>query len=228
MNLLKSTNMRKILSISLVSLALLAQPIKYNTVLAKETTNLLYLGSWDSEVSTVQKILQNKGYFNHEVTGYYGTITKSAVENFQKDCNIRIDGIVGSQTRGKLYGSPYSEDDLYWLSRIVHAEAQGEGYQGMLAVANCVLNRVESKDFPDTVKGVIFDRKHGVQYQPTANGTIYNTPSSVATGAAKAALEGTNNIGKSMYFFNPKKATSNWIVNNRTYYTTIGNHAFYL
>ncbi len=224
-------NIKKILSISAISfltVTLLAQPAVQNTAFAKETTNLLYLGSWDSEVKTVQQILQDKGYFNHEVTGYYGTITKSAVKSFQKDCDIVIDGIVGSQTRAKLYGDAYTEDDLYWLSRLVHAEAQGEGYNGMLAVANCVLNRVESKDFPDTVKGVIFDRKYGVQYQPTANGAIYNTPSDTAVKAAKSALEGANNIGKSMYFFNPKKATSNWISKNRTYYATIGNHKFYL
>ncbi len=220
-------NIKKILSVSAIVLTLLAQPAAH-TAYAKETTNLLYLGSWDGEVSTVQQILQNKGYFNHEVTGYYGHITKSAVKDFQRDSNLKIDGIVGSQTRAKLYADSYTQDDLYWLSRIAHAEAQGEGYSGMLAVANCVLNRVESYEFPNTIKGVIFDTKYGVQYQPTVNGAIYNTPSATAVNAAKAALEGVNNVGKSLYFFNPQKATSNWISKNRTYYKTIGNHAFYL
>ena len=190
---------------------------------------LLYIGSWDSEVPQVQQILADKGYFNHEVTGYYGKITAAAVKKFQADLGIRCDGIVGDETRSKLYDSvSYNADDVYWLARIAHAEAQGEGYSGMLAVANCIINRTQSADFPNTVKGVIFDTKYGVQYQPTVNGTIYNTPCDTAVEAAKNALNGHNNVGSSMYFFNPNKATSTWIANNRQYYTTIGNHAFYL
>jgi N-acetylmuramoyl-L-alanine amidase len=122
----------------------------------------------------------------------------------------------------------YSENDLYWLSRIIHAEASGEPFDGKVAVGNVVLNRVRSKNYPNTVYGVIFDKKHGVQYQPTINGAIYNSPSSESMKAAKAAVNGNNNVGKSMFFFNPKKSTSNWISKNRTYYTTIGNHKFYL
>jgi len=53
--------------------------------------------------------------------------------------------------------SAYSEEDLYWLSRLVHAEAEAEPFEGKLAVANCVINRKKSKDFPNTIKGVIFD-----------------------------------------------------------------------
>jgi len=122
----------------------------------------------------------------------------------------------------------YSEEDIYWLSRIVEAEAGGEPYEGKLAVANCIINRKRNKDFPDTIKGVIFDRNWGVQYTPVANGTIYNNPSGDSIKAATAALEGTNNIGESLYFLNPRKATNNWIIKNRRFYRTIKNHDFYL
>jgi len=189
--------------------------------------NLIYLGSWDQEVSKIQNSLSYKGYFSHEVTGYYGTITEKAVKKFQSDNGLASDGIVGPKTRSALY-SEFTEGDTYWLARIVHAEAQGESYAGKLAVANCVLNRVRSREYPNTIYEVIFDKKHGVQYQPTINGAIYNSPSSEAMKAAKSAVNGNNNVGKSMFFFNPKKSTSNWISKNRTYYTTIGNHKFYL
>lgn len=122
----------------------------------------------------------------------------------------------------------YSQEDLYWLSRIVHAESQGESMTGKIAVANVVLNRVESSLFDNTIHGVIFDRKYGVQFTPTANGTIYNTPSGDSVIAAKRALFGENTAGKSLYFLNPKISTSFWIVNNRIFYKTIGNHDFYL
>jgi N-acetylmuramoyl-L-alanine amidase len=90
------------------------------------------------------------------------------------------------------------------------------------------LNRVNHKEYPNTIYGVIFDKKFGVQYSPTADGRIYNTPNKDSVNAAKSALEGYNNIGNSMYFYNPKKSSGTWIKNNRIFYTTIGNHNFHL
>ncbi len=122
----------------------------------------------------------------------------------------------------------YSDEDLYWLSRIVHAESQGESMSGKIGVANVVLNRVRSDDFADTVQEVIFDRNYGVQFTPTANGTIYQTPLGDSIVAAKRAFLGENTIGESLYFLNPRISTSFWIVNNRTFYKRIGRHDFYL
>lgn len=122
----------------------------------------------------------------------------------------------------------YSEKDLYWLSRIIQAEAGGESYKGQLAVGSVVLNRVKSKSFPNTVYGVIFDRKGGVQFSPVSSGTIYNTPSSSAVKAAKQCLEGYRVSEDVLFFLNPKIATSSWIQKNRTYAFTIGNHDFYI
>lgn len=122
----------------------------------------------------------------------------------------------------------YQSEDVYWLARIVHAESRGETAEGKLAVANVILNRVRHAQFPDTIYGVIFDRKFGVQYTPTVDGSIYNVPNFASIIAAKRALHGENNVGGSLYFYNPRIAGTNWISRNRTYYTTIGNHSFYL
>lgn len=122
----------------------------------------------------------------------------------------------------------YTSDELYWLARIVYAEARGESMEGKIAVANTVLSRVASPDFPNTIYGVIFDTKYAVQYEPVANGTIYNTPDADSYEAARRALSGENVVPGSLYFFNPRKAESNWIAKNRTYLKTIGNHEFYL
>lgn len=124
--------------------------------------------------------------------------------------------------------SLYGEDDLLWLGRIIHAESQGEPMSGKIAVGNVILNRVNSKQFPNTIYDVIFDTFPSVQFQPTANGAIYNNPSQDSVKAAKHALSGTNLVGESLFFFNPKIATSFWIEQNRPYYTTIANHDFYL
>ena len=121
----------------------------------------------------------------------------------------------------------YNSTDLYWLSRIISAEAKGEPLAGQIAVGNVVLNRVRSTSFPNTVKEVIFDKKYGVQFSPTSNGTIYNTPVSSAVIAAKACLEGYTLSTRALYFFNPSIATSSWISSSRPYIMTIGNHKFY-
>lgn len=215
--------MKKFISALTVTMTLLSTSLHAGA----NSGELICLGSWHSEVPTIQQILLDKGYFNHEVTGYYGAITKNAVIRFQSDSGISADGIVGPVTRSKLYNNS-SEQDVYWLSRIVHAESQGESYQGKVAVANTILNRVKSKEYPNTIYEVIFDKKHGVQYTPSVNGAIYNTPNQESVAAAKAALGGYNNIGKSMFFYNPRKSSGSWIKNNRKFYATIGNHNFHL
>lgn len=121
----------------------------------------------------------------------------------------------------------YDPSALYWLSRIISAEAKGEPFRGQIAVGNVVLNRVASRDYPNTIYEVIFDKKYGVQFTPAANGTIYEAPTVSAIRAAKACLEGYTLSGSILYFFNPSVATSQWIANNCTYVFRIGGHVFY-
>ena len=121
----------------------------------------------------------------------------------------------------------YREDEVLWLSRIISAESRGEPLIGKIAVGNVVLNRVKSKSYPNTIYGVIFDRKYGIQFSPVANGTIYNTPTSESIIASKICLEGYSISDEILYFVNPKKAPNSWISKNGTLFKTIGNHAFY-
>lgn len=122
----------------------------------------------------------------------------------------------------------YSENDLYWLSRIISAESQGESLKGQIAVGNVVLNRVASKAFPNSIKDVIFDTKDGTQFEPVTNKTVYQTPTLRSVAAAKAALAGTRIVGSCLYFYAPTLSKGTWIRTHRTYYTTIGCHRFYL
>lgn len=122
----------------------------------------------------------------------------------------------------------YNEEDLYWLSRVISAESRGESLLGQIAVGNVVLNRVQSSEFPNTIKGVVFDRKNGVQFEPVSNGTIYDSPTDSSVLAAKLCLEGAGVVGDCLYFYAPALSKGTWIANNRTYYTTIGCHRFYL
>lgn len=119
----------------------------------------------------------------------------------------------------------YDPDTLYWLSRVISAESRGEPLVGQIAVGNVALNRVASPSFPNTLYSVIFQPG---QFEPVENGTIYQDPYRLSVTAAKLCLEGAQVIGGCLYFFAPDLSPGTWIVNNRTYYTTIGCHRFYL
>ena len=125
-------------------------------------------------------------------------------------------------------GAAYDARDLYWLSRIISAESGGEPLEGQIGVGNVVLNRVESKQFPDSIPAVIFDTKYATQFEPVDNGTVYRKPTAQSVYAAKLVLDGENTVGKAMYFYAPALSEGVWINANRTYSQTIGCHRFYL
>lgn len=118
--------------------------------------------------------------------------------------------------------------DLDWLARIVNAESGNESYEGMLAVANVVLNRVKSNSFPNTIFDVIFHKYNDYyQFTPVANGWIYREPNAQSIQAAQAALNGENNVEDCLYFAGAQNAQNSWAGKNREYFATIGNHTFY-
>lgn len=121
----------------------------------------------------------------------------------------------------------YNSSDLYWLSRIISAESAGEPLTGKIAVGNVVLNRKASPSYPNTIYGVIFDRKGGTQFTPAAIGTIYNSPTAESIMAAKICLEGYSIDQNILFFMNPRIATNNWISKNRPFAFRIANHDFY-
>lgn len=121
----------------------------------------------------------------------------------------------------------YAEEDLYWLSRIISAEARGESFLGQAAVGSVVMNRTRNRKFPDTVKDVIFDKQFGVQFSPAYSGSINREPNESCVRAAKLTLEGFSVSDTVLFFFNASLSPGTWITANRTYTMTIGGHTFY-
>ena len=122
-------------------------------------------------------------------------------------------------------GAFYDEADIYWMSRIISAEARGESLSGKVAVGNVVMNRLRSPVYPDTVYDVIFDNRGAVQFTPAYSGAINCTPDSESIIAAKLALEGADVVGGCLYFNNVRSGS--WAARNRPLVTTIGNHNFF-
>lgn len=65
---------------------------------------VLRQGRRGSEVTALQQRLRQLRYFNGQITGYFGSQTKAAVIEFQRDNNLEPDGIVGSATNQVLFG----------------------------------------------------------------------------------------------------------------------------
>ncbi|WP_066063116.1 cell wall hydrolase [Neobacillus soli] len=116
------------------------------------------------------------------------------------------------------------EKDLF--ARLVEAEAKGEPYEGKVAVATVVLNRVESPQFPDTVTEVINEVVgDAYAFSPVQNGEINKPASEESTQAIEEALKREDTITDSIFFYNPEIATDDWI-RSREKVETIGNHVF--
>ncbi|KKI93153.1 hypothetical protein WQ54_04640 [Bacillus sp. SA1-12] len=116
------------------------------------------------------------------------------------------------------------EKDLF--ARLVEAEAKGESYEGKVAVAIVVLNRVESPNFPNTVTEVINQVVGGTYaFSPVQNGEISKPASAESRRAVDDALTSKDHLNNSIYFYNPDIATDNWI-RTRDIVKTIGHHVF--
>ncbi|PRX29891.1 N-acetylmuramoyl-L-alanine amidase [Orenia metallireducens] len=119
----------------------------------------------------------------------------------------------------------YTDDELTWLARAVHAEARGEPFEGQVAVASVVLNRVQSNKFPNTIYSVIHQKK---QFSSVDDGQIYLPPNESSYKAAKEAFRGSDPTDGALYFYNPITANPvgrAWL-ETREKTIQIGSHVF--
>lgn len=116
----------------------------------------------------------------------------------------------------------YTDQELQILANAVYGEARGEPYEGQVAVAAVILNRLESPEFPDTISEIIFQP---LAFTAVADGQIWLKPNDRAKQAVLDAINGWDPSENALYYFNPKTATSKWIW-TRTQIKQIGEHIF--
>lgn len=196
--------------------------------------HLLARGSSGPEVTQLQKGLAQLGFVVGPADGKFGPKTEAGVRLFQKQRGLRVDGLAGTQTikelklltgqstnaSGKAVGHKNIDTNL--LARTVSSEARGEPYEGQVAVAAVVLNRIADPAFPKTVADIV--------YQPNAfssvnDGQINLSPSASSIRAAQEAISGSDPSGGALFFFAPAK-TSNKYIWSRPQIKQIGNHIF--
>lgn len=155
--------------------------------------------------------------FNVEIT---------AAEDMSR-LDLSMDGASVIMGGERYYTLNFDSTDVFWLSRIIFAEATGQPLAGRIAVGNVVLNRVAHEEFPDTIHEVIFDTKGGVQFDTTLSDAVLNEADELSVVAAYMALDGVNTAGNSLFFVNPEKGDDSWFRSALEHVITIGSHDFY-
>lgn len=110
-----------------------------------------------------------------------------------------------------------TEEERELMAQIVYLEARGEPFEGQQAVAEVILNRVESEDFPGTVEEVIC-QTDPLQF---ASSPLLDMaePGAEQYAAVDAALYGYRVLPKDVVFFDTRPLTDN-------VWGKIGNHWF--
>lgn len=114
----------------------------------------------------------------------------------------------------------FEEGDRKLMANIIYCEAGGEPYTGQVAVGAVVINRVLSSVYPNTVVGVIYQKK---QFSPVASGRLAlalanDSATASCYQAADEAMSGVTNVGQCVYFRTPIPGLEG---------IRIGGHIFY-
>ncbi len=94
-----------------------------------------------------------------------------------------------------------SASDLELFAALIECEAGSTNYEGMLAVASVVVNRMKSSYYPNTLRGVIYQSG---QFPPAHNGLVdaklKRGVKDSCLQVAQDALAGKNNVGNCLSF----------------------------
>lgn len=185
--------------------------------IAGKTTKQKLVNNSDFDKAYVHKQIESGNRFT-----YYGGMP---LEQQVKKGGGGGGGGTGSNSTTSIQLPPnYTEQDLQLMANAVYGEARGEPYEGQVAVAAVILNRLESPEFPDSISEIIFQP---LAFTAVADGQIWLTPNERAKQAVLDAINGWDPSENALYYFNPVTATSKWIW-SRPQIKQIGEHIFCL
>ncbi|MCL4187353.1 MAG: cell wall hydrolase [Rhodobacteraceae bacterium] len=150
----------------------------------------------------------------------------------------RLDGaaLVLRYDRAWLDALPPAEGDDNWrcLARAIYHEARGESIEGQFAVAEVILNRLNSPEFPGTVCGVVnqgASRPRACQFSFACDGrpdTMHNARArDIARKIARLMIDGApRQLTQGATHFHARRVRPRWA---RVFDLTaeIGAHIFY-
>lgn len=122
----------------------------------------------------------------------------------------------------------YTESDYQVLLRIVQAEAGICDTQGKIMVANVIINRVKSSEFPDNITDVVYEKS---QFSPVIDGSINTCKVTQQTiDAVDRALSGEDYSQGALYFMSRSGSESSnvrWFDGRLTFITRHERHEFF-
>lgn len=124
-----------------------------------------------------------------------------------------------------------TEEDITMLANLIYCEARGESYEGKLAVASVVINRILSSRYPDTMAGVIYQKGQFAPVTSTKNSFVEALAYDKAANsrgcyeAAREAAAGITNVSNCLYFQTLAYIERLGKLDVVRY--AIGNHGFY-
>lgn len=120
-------------------------------------------------------------------------------------------------------GEFYDETSVDLIARVIYNEARWEPFQGKVAVANLIMNRVNDKHFPDNVHDVLYAKG---QFTVVKRSSFWKeTPDDSCYAAARLAMDGAEVVPGAVYYCT--KGLKSWISRNCPLLYTIKNHDFY-
>lgn len=145
----------------------------------------------------------------------------------EADCNLYKEQLEAVQVFSVADRNIYiTEEDVFLMAQIVYAESRSEPYEGKVAVASVILNRLKHPGFPKSVESVI--RQKGA-FSCLRNGEINVIPDKISYDAVLDALKGNDPTDHAVFFYNPKISTSTWMKNiSKSNVKPIGNHVFFV
>ncbi|SHJ76343.1 N-acetylmuramoyl-L-alanine amidase [Clostridium cavendishii DSM 21758] len=183
--------------------------------------------SLDSNVKTIPSYEKNKisiNIDNNSSSKPTKNIMSRGVSSEYIDLYGEKDGVVEvfNHSNKSIY---LTEDDVHLMAQVVYAESKGEPYEGKVAVASVILNRVVNPKFPNTISGVIMQKN---AFSCVKNGVINVEPDTDSYKAVKDAIKGADPSNNALFFYNPKSSTCSWMGQiEKKNKKSIGQHVFF-
>ena len=145
----------------------------------------------------------SESYSNKTTTPYVYNLTTFEPQTEEESSEVEVDYYPEF-----TYSKDWSAEESYLLARIAMAEAEGCNTQTKTLIIMCVLNRVWSDEFPDTIEEVIFQEN---QFSPIDNGRWDRVePNEDCYEAVKVVMEAKYDYSGGATYFENCADEDNW------------------
>lgn len=171
------------------------------------------------------------GYFIHCSSGA-GTVTVTKGSHIRFSVFMRVPSVDTDTINPYNVVLPsngsgnYTQEDIYLLAQTVMHEANGEGMNGWVAVAEVIKNRINSDRFPNTIRDVVYQPGQFSHNEEIASMQPNDTMLTVVENVMNGSISILNNP-YCLYFNNPSKLPEGYDMGWLSQYMIINNHVFY-